>query len=67
MMKYAGLTHALPMWLLPLWKRIMCRRSCHVFDEVENSEGQHFLVCDACQITVHIACIEWAKPRSPWF
>ena len=56
-MKYYGLTHALPLWLLPLWKRIMCRKNIHVFDEMENSDGEHLLVCDACQLEVHIASI----------
>ena len=57
MMKYYGLTHALPLWLLPMWRLIMCRRNCHVFDEIESSY-EHILICDACELVIHIERIE---------
>ena len=59
-MRYHGITYwpALPLWVLGLWKRIMCRRNCHVFDEVVSSGDHHYLICDACQLVVNIASIE---------
>jgi len=53
-----GITHALPMWALPLWRRIMCRRNLHVFDEVTSSCGGHYLCCDACDLIVNIESID---------
>lgn len=52
-----------------LWKLFMCHRGIHLFDEVCGTgvkEGQdyerrgwsHYLYCDACGLTVHIAEIE---------
>jgi hypothetical protein len=54
---YHGITHALPLFLLPAWRVIMCRHNCHVFDEVY-SRGDHHLVCDACGLIVNIASID---------
>jgi hypothetical protein len=63
MSKYYGITHALPLWLLPLWKKTMCKRNMHVFDEVVSSngdtcDGDHYLACDACDLVVNIASID---------
>jgi hypothetical protein len=60
MKKYHGITYLLPLKLLPLWKLILCRRNVHVFDEVVSSwnEGEHYLVCDACELIVNIESIE---------
>ena len=61
MKDYYGITHALPLWLLPLWKRTMCKRNVHVFDEVVSGWGEHdehYLVCDACELLVNIDSIE---------
>ena len=53
---YQMITHLIPMWLLPLWKRIFCPRGWHAWDEVcsvtRNPKGVicrlHYLSCDAC-------------------
>jgi len=37
-----------------IWKRIMCRHGYHLFDEVINSDCEHYLVCDACELMLHI-------------
>lgn len=54
---YVGLTYpklfGLNVWL---WKKFMCPRHIHLFDECLSSE--HVLVCDACGLVVHIALIE---------
>jgi len=39
-----------------LWKRFLCTRNVHMFDEEASRE--HVLVCDACGLCVHIALIE---------
>jgi len=31
------------------WRRVMCRRGYHLFDEVL-SYSEHTLICDACQL-----------------
>jgi len=36
----------------------MCKRNYHVFDEVTCSDGDHYLVCDACQLIVNIKNID---------
>ena len=55
---YYGLTHLVPLFLLPLWRRALCRRDVHAFDEAVNSLGDHYLVCDACGLLVNIASID---------
>jgi hypothetical protein len=37
-----------------LWKRTLCKTGFHLFDEVFSAwdEGRHYLVCDACELTV---------------
>jgi len=39
-----------------LWKRFLCPKGIHLFDEMLSSE--HVLVCDACNLQVHIAFVE---------
>ncbi len=56
-MAYHGLTHPVPMWLLPLWKWIFCRKNCHAFDEV-GGNGANYLSCDACGLIVNIESVE---------
>lgn len=46
-MIYAGYTHHVPGFLLPLWKRIFCRRHWHAWDEVATA-GERYFSCDAC-------------------
>jgi hypothetical protein len=33
-----------------------CRNGCHLFDEVLNG-NQHYLICDACGLEIHISKI----------
>jgi hypothetical protein len=54
---YHGVTHCVPLALLPVWKRVLCRREIHAFDEVYSC-GEHRLVCDACGLIVNIASID---------
>ena len=61
---YRGITHIisnLPGKLfdiaLSFWKRFLCKRNMHLFDEVWSPE-EHTLYCDACGLTVHIEKIE---------
>ena len=35
------------------WKKNHCSKNEHLFDEVYNYED-HYLVCDACELEVHI-------------
>lgn len=53
MAEYRGITHLVPSWLLGLWRRFMCPRERHAFDEVW-SIGDHFLSCDACGLMLNI-------------
>jgi transcription initiation factor TFIIIB Brf1 subunit/transcription initiation factor TFIIB len=48
------------MFLLKPWKKIMCKRDIHVFDEVVSFGGgrRHELVCDACGLVVNIESID---------
>lgn len=52
-MKYYGYTHKVPMWLLPVWKKLCCRVDWHAWDEV-SSVDEHYLVCDACDEVIDI-------------
>lgn len=54
--RYEGITHVVPYRLLPLWRKFLCVRNVHAFDEVAG--GGHYLVCDACQLVVHIAAVD---------
>lgn len=40
-----------------LWKRFMCKRNMHLFDEYLSSES-HCLCCDICQLYVEIKYID---------
>jgi len=55
--QFLGITHPVPMWFLPLWKLIMCKRNMHCFDEVLSSDGSWCLYCDACGLTVNIESV----------
>ena len=50
---YQGITHYIPLWLLPLWKWIFCSHRWHLWDEVWSPDG-HYLVCDACDKVVYM-------------
>lgn len=60
---YLGITYfqipmlGWPKWLLGLWRRFMCKREVHLFDEVASVDS-HYLHCDACELMVHIESIE---------
>lgn len=60
MSEWGGITHFCPYWALGLWRRFLCRRDMHCFDEVMSSGGprNHFLSCDACNLMVWIDDIE---------
>lgn len=42
--------------ILELWKRFMCKRNWHLFDEVLSEK--HYLSCDACNLMVMISKID---------
>lgn len=57
---YRGLTHPVRWdWALWLWRRFMCPRNMHCFDEVVSSAGKdgcfRYLSCDACGLEVFVA------------
>lgn len=37
-----------------LWKKFFCKKEIHLFDEVFDSEKEHFLYCDACDLKINI-------------
>jgi len=41
-------------WILKLWKKFMCKRQMHLFDEVGSFDGDGYLHCDACGLHVVI-------------
>lgn len=65
--QYRGITHpARWNWALWLWRKFMCPREMHCFDEVLSgvraangryNPEDHYLVCDACQLMVLIDSI----------
>jgi len=64
--RYVGLTYPHFLVYKPwrktvyyLWKKFLCPRHIHLFDECLS--GEHYLVCDACEIMVHIAHIETSE------
>lgn len=66
MNRYVGLTYprflGWKIWrdlIARLWKKFLCPRHIHMFDEVASSE--HYLVCDVCNLAVHIALIETSE------
>ena len=56
-MKYIGITYPdifygrIRLWL---WRRFMCPKNKHLFDEVWTSDEDHYLYCDACEMEIHI-------------
>lgn len=66
--RYYGMSHLhLPGWMVRLWKRFMCGRGYHLFDEVatvvtedekQNGFMDHYLSCDACELSVEISRID---------
>ena len=61
--KYIGFTHPLSddkideklhKLILEAWKSSNCPQGIHLWDEVYNSDKEHYLFCDACEIEVHI-------------
>lgn len=42
---------------LKLWKKFMCSRNRHLFDEVWSLDD-HCLYCDACNLIVNIGSID---------
>lgn len=55
--EYRGITHFCPRWLLPTWKKFLCRKEIHCFDESWSTDS-HILHCDACKLTVSISDIK---------
>lgn len=64
--QYTGITYSrlldnrLALWL---WRRFMCHRQQHLFDEVwavksEDYPDNHYLHCDACGLTIYIKYME---------
>lgn len=57
MRKYRGITYLSWLlchnWILWLWKKLLCPRHIHLFDETESLED-HYLHCDACEFGVNI-------------
>lgn len=65
-MNYVGLTYPdfleWKIWrklVYRLWKKFLCPKHIHLFDECLSDEW--YLVCDACEIMVHIAHIETSE------
>lgn len=63
--KYHGVTYPTFFirwnWQLWLWRKVMCCREIHLFDEVLSSSDipwPHYLVCDACELEIHIERID---------
>ena len=66
---YHGISYPLCYWLMGkewvfwAWRRFMCPRGFHLFDEVVKWGGDdgnlysHFLHCNACGLTVYIKSI----------
>lgn len=60
MSKYRGITYPeflqfrIVEWF---WKKYFCKHDMHLFDEVLAGD-RHYLVCDACQLLVHIKSID---------
>lgn len=62
--KYLGITHPLALekmddeyneLVMEAWKKTNCPNMIHLFDEVHTND--HYLVCDACGLEVHISKI----------
>ena len=56
---YFGITHKVPRVLFSWWRRRVCPKGWHVFDEIRRfGEEDHYLSCEACRLMVHIEAIE---------
>ena len=44
-------------WFYTLWRRVMCQRGYHLFDEIQRLD-EHTLFCDACQLEIGIGWVE---------
>jgi len=65
MSKYRGITYPRIMgnrFVRWFFRRFMCPREIHMFDECWSLDD-HCLVCDACDLSVHIARFEEYKPE----
>lgn len=55
---YQGYSYpALLSAFIPVWKRLLCSRGWHLWDEVW-SVREHYLQCDACKTVLHISKVE---------
>ena len=47
---YKGYTYYFPQKLLFLWKKVLCKRNWHLWDEVStyNNGPKRYFICDAC-------------------
>ena len=61
--EYRGFGHfPIPRWLLWMWRKLLCKRGIHLWDEVLSSAGgkeenggwRWYFCCDACQIEVNV-------------
>lgn len=53
--KYRGISYPRFLqfdWLLSIWKRLMCSKEYHLFNECLSMK--HYLYCDACGLTIYI-------------
>ncbi len=57
---YRGITHFVPLFVLPLWKKCFCKKGWHLFDEVATCNS-NYLSCDACEIVVNIKTEDCAQ------
>lgn len=56
---YHGITYLFPFqweWLQNLWKKFLCSRGYHLLDECLSDD--HYLFCDACDMSIFIEKIE---------
>ena len=61
--RYRGITYPSFLrnkFIQKLWRRYMCKREIHLFDEVLSGGNpwSHYLVCDCCQLVVNISSID---------
>jgi hypothetical protein len=63
MSNYYGITYPKILcknWILKLWKRFMCSRNRHLLDECWSLDD-HYLSCDACDLSIGIRYIRGYK------
>lgn len=54
---YNGYTHFWPFngkYFFKLWKRFLCKRGIHLWDEVYTG-WEHYMICDACEEIIYIS------------